>query len=149
MEKTVKCSELGTSGFTYTNTDLHRWCGELVKKVRAVFKDERPIARICAYRVVDVGVEDFEALACDFYSEEHEERRVSVTLQAVGCYDFSTEDACVQDMTEAVHAVGLMTQALKPEIRIGRGQNEVNESVLAVPLGEGHTNGRIDLWKEA
>lgn len=43
---------------------------------------------------------------------------------------------------------GLITKALDAKVIIGLGRNEVNPDVLAKPLGEGHSNGEINLWKQ-
>ncbi|HIF0756558.1 TPA: hypothetical protein ACXYP6_005050 [Escherichia coli] len=54
----------------------------------------------------------------------------------------------VFDMAEALHLAGLITKALDAKVIIGLGRNEVNPDVLAKPLGEGHSNGEINLWKQ-
>ncbi|NPE55899.1 hypothetical protein HLB25_10295 [Dickeya dadantii] len=136
-------SRLDPSGFTETNKDLHDCAGAIVKKAKEIFKSEPVIAQVWSYRW-----DGYSMISCDLFSQD---RTVGmpVTISAVGRQMFKVlDEPDVFDMAEAVHLAGLITKALDAKVIVGLGRNEVNPDVLAKPLGEGHSNGEINLWKE-
>lgn len=139
----LKQSRLEPSGFTETNAALHACAGHIVAKVKASFAGAPVKAQLWAYRW-----HDCEVLSCDLLSEDAA-NAIPVTITAAGRQMLDVPDEPeVFDMTEAVHLAGLIIQALDATVTVGRTANEVNEAVLPAPLAAGHTNGRINLWRD-
>ena len=146
MPNELETSDLSASGFTRTRSDLHAWAKAVVEQAR-IFKDHSTVeAKVWAYRE-----QGCEHLSADLYLKDRREPSFPITICADGGYYFpaivgGAAEADVPDMVEAMHLVGIITQALGATVSVGRGANEVNTDVLAAPLGENHTNGPIDLW---
>lgn len=138
----LKTSHLDPSGFTKTNNELHDCAGKIVRYAKEKFKKERVIARVWAYRF-----EGCNMMACDLFTQDRSVT-MPVTISAVERQMLDDLDEPeVFDIAEAIHLVGLITQALDAKVIVGLGRNETNHQVLALPLGEGHTNGAINLWQ--
>jgi hypothetical protein len=133
------------SGFTTTNTELHTWAGKLVSKIKEKFNENEISAFIAAYRE-----QEREHLSCDLINIE-KNISMPITICADGEYylplDTDMSEADVHDMTEALHLVGLITQAINAKVIVGRLVNETNEDVLVTPLIENQTNAHINIWK--
>ncbi|EKN4845613.1 hypothetical protein [Yersinia sp. 2105 StPb PI] len=139
----LKISRLDPSGFTETNKALHDCAGAVVKKAKELFKSEPVMAQVWSYRWGG-----YDMISCDLYSQD---RTVSmpVTISAVERQMLEyLDEPEVFDMAEAVHLAGLITKALDAKVIVGLWRNEVNPDVLTKPLGEGYSNGEINLWKQ-
>ncbi|MCL6336287.1 hypothetical protein EXT65_21065 [Pectobacterium carotovorum subsp. carotovorum] len=140
----IKLSHLEPSGFTETNKELHDCAGKIVKKAKEKFKDEPVITKVWAYRFGG-----YNMISCDLFTQDRSVT-MPVTISAVERQMLDDlDEPDVFDMAEAVHLVGLITQALDATVIVGLGRNEINPHVLAQPLGEGHTNGAINLWRQS
>jgi len=139
-------SDLSASGFTHTNTDLHIWAGKIVEEAKNYFSDEKIELSIWSYIE-----QKYEHMSCDIRSTNNKDKYITITICAGGEYRLGEVsrggDIEVHTMTEALHVCGIISQALECPISVGLGGNEVNKEVLEKPLGEAHTNGRINLWK--
>jgi len=140
----MRCrSELPPSGFTVTNTKLHKAAGRIVEQARHHFGDSSLKACVWAYRH-----DDCLMLSCDLFAEGDEKKSMPVTITASEELELSSWDEPeVYDMAEAVHLAGLITKALDAKVIIGRGSNETNPAVLIKPLEDKQTNGEIYLWQ--
>jgi hypothetical protein len=148
-----KQSRLEPSGFTETSAALHECAGRIVAMAKAYFAGAPVEAHLWAYRW-----QDCEILSCDLLSE-NAANAIPLTITAAGrqmLYWMDMPDVPeeskeleVFDMTEAAHLAGLIIQALDATVTVGRTNNEVNEAVLPAPLPAGHTNGRINLWRDS
>lgn len=139
-----KTSRLEPSGFTETNKALHEFAGKLVKEAKEIFKLEPVMAKVWSYRYGG-----YSMISCDLFSVGHK-INMPITISAVNQQMLECQDEPdVFDMAEAIHLVGIITQALDAKISIGLGRNEVSPLVLESPLKENHTNGKINLWKNS
>lgn len=136
-------SKQPASGFTETNTELHKCAGAIVKHAKNF--TGQPTAYIWAYRE-----QGREFLSCDICFDNN--KWIPITICAEGEYSFHysntiCDEPDVSDMAEAIHLAGIITSALDAKIILGRHQNEVNHDVLQRPLESGETNGCINLWR--
>ncbi|HBW0966177.1 TPA: hypothetical protein MEE01_005646 [Klebsiella pneumoniae] len=142
QKELLKISLIDPSGFTETNKELHGCAGKIVKRAKEVFKSEPVAAEVWSYRWGGYNI-----ISCDLCSLD-QKISMPITISAVErqMLEYFDEPE-VFDMAEALHLVGIVTQALGANIKIGLGGNEVNPDVLSSPLKEGATNGRIHLWE--
>jgi hypothetical protein len=142
QKEALKMSRLDPSGFTETNKDLHVCAEKIVKRAKEIFKAEPVMAHVWSYRWGG-----YNMISCDLSSLD-QKISMPITISAVERQMLEYfDEPDVFDMAEALHIVGIVTQALDAKIKIGLGRNEVNPAVLSSPLKEGETNGRIYLWK--
>lgn len=140
-ENESSLSELPPSGFTFTNSELHKAAKVIIGKAREFFGSTPVSAHLWAYR----RSED-EYLSCDFFVPDNLKLTMPITISIADEADFEVwDEPIVVDMTEAIHLSGLLISALNAHVFVGRHDNEINESLLAAPLKEGETNGSIDL----
>ncbi|EHA1126437.1 hypothetical protein FG475_15055 [Vibrio navarrensis] len=134
-------SDLPPSGSTFTNSALHKTAKAIIGKARELFGSTPVSVHLWAYR----RSED-EYLSCDFFVTDNLKLTMPITISIADEADFEVwDEPIVVDMTEAIHLSGLLISALNAHVFVGRHDNEINESLLAVPLNEGETNGSIDL----
>ena len=134
-------SDLGVSGFTKTNNDLHIFAGKAVAKAKETFHNKPIHCSLWACRH-----DGYEMLSCDLFSDDGAlEMPMTILAENEQNLTFINEP-CVHDMVEALHLASLIIGGLDPKIQIGRHSNETNESLLARPLKENETNGNINLW---
>ncbi|MGX9517243.1 hypothetical protein ACWX0P_00080 [Vibrio mediterranei] len=135
-------SELGPTGFTYTNDNLHAFAGQVVAKAKDMFQAHPIYCRLWAFRH-----DEYEMLSCDLFCDD-DSLHMPITITACQHQQLHhLDEPDVQDMTEALHLASLIICALEAQIEIGRHHNEINEHVLARPLKGKETNGDIYLWK--
>lgn len=133
-------SDLSASGFTNTSPMSYAWCRYHIDKIREKFGSDIELALKChlwSYRHGDTGCFSF-----DIYKDDE---CYTMTLESIGAVGDCVEnsDYGVFDLVEALHIVGIFKEALNLEIEIGRRDNEVNAQLLAKPLTEKETNGRL------
>ena len=134
---TVTC-DLPPSGFTRTITAAHEWAGTVAKAARQHLSGAINV-HLWAYRHGQ-----HQTLSCDLFDSSG--GVYCVGLHAAGQYALHAAnpqdaEALVPDLVDATHIAGIIIRALEAEVTVGRYVNEVNEAVLAQPLGPGHTNG--------
>lgn len=134
---TVTC-DLPPSGFTRTITEVHEWTSGVVTAARKHLSGAVSV-HLWAYRY---GLN--QTLSCDLFDSSG--GVYCVGLHAVGQYALTPAnphdaEAMVPDLVDATHIAGIIIRALDAVVSVGRYVNEVNEAVLAQPLGPGHTNG--------
>lgn len=140
-------SILSANGFTVTADEVHAWVGRLVAHVRDSFRDASSIeARVWGYRHHGINY-----LSCDLWSGEDS---LPVTICVDGRLELpalrgGAAEADAPDLAEALHWVGMLTQALNAKVVIGLTENETNPRVLGTPLQVGQTNGPLNLWRDA
>jgi len=148
MDESKNRSNLSVTSITDTYLPLHQWAETVVTLACNMFNKQPISANVWPYR--DRGA---SILSCVLFNE-NQNIRLPICIEANGKYNFpELGDALVEvdvpDMAEALHLVGIITQALNSEVKIGRGDNEVNKSVLAEPLPENQPYGQINLWKQS
>jgi len=134
---------LPASGFTRTHEAVHEWVGEVVRYARTEFAGEAIKACIWAYRE-----QGCQYLSCDLGSVSSD-KSFPITLAAEGEHYFAdvcggAAEADLYDLPEALHVAGLICRALDAQVSVALVANEVNEKILARPLGPGETNGAIN-----
>lgn len=135
-------SDLGPSGFTETNDELHTFAGKVVAKAKETFQQKPILCRLWGFRH-----DGYEMLSCDLFSDDNS-LRMPFTITA--CHEQNLEDLDepdVYDMVEALHLASLIIHGLDAHIKTGCHNNEINERLLARPLKGNETNGKINLWK--
>lgn len=130
--------DLPPSGFTRTITEVHEWASAVAIAARQHLSGAISV-HLWAYRHGQ-----HQTLSCDLFDSSG--GVYCVGLHAVGQYDLTAAhpqdaEALVPDLVDAMHIAGIIIRALDAEVTVGRYINEVNEEVLAQPLGPGHTNG--------
>ena len=136
----LRC-RLPASGLTYTPAEIHEWARHVASLARESLTGNIT-AHVSPYRHGD-----HEHLSCDLQDEMSE--YYPITLITGAAHDFSTSpmgtDACVPDMSEAMHMAGMVIELLNARVSLGRYHNETNPEVLARPLKPGQTNGAMAL----
>lgn len=138
----LKHSGLSKSG-TDTTSLLHIVAGKVVVKIREKLGVDNLKANVWPFRE-----QGFEHLACDVKNGVD---IYSITICAAGKTSIQpvrekSLELELFDMAEALHFAGIVTTALSSSIELGSQANEVNQELLSEPLGEGKTNGKLDLW---
>lgn len=133
----VTC-DLPPSGFTRTITEVHEWADAVVTAARKHLSGPVSV-HLWAYRH---GLH--QTLSCDLF--DNFGGVYCVGLHAADQYVLTAAhpqdaEAMVPDLVDATHIAGIIIRALDAAVSVGRYVNEVNEAVLAQPLGPGHTNG--------
>lgn len=135
----MRSSQLSSSGFTNTNPIIYNWCEHHVGIIRNQFGDNLSnlSANLWSYRY-----DGFEAFSFDIFQGK---QFYTMTLMATGSLDknLDNSDYDVVDLSEALHIVGIIAEALKLQVKIGRRENETNRSLLSEPLTGNQTNGRL------
>ena len=136
-----KLSDLPISGFTFTNAELHKAAKFIISKAREFFGTKPVSVHLWAYRR-----SDDQYLSCDFFVPNNLKLTMPITISIADEANFEVwDEPVVGDMTEAIHLSGLLISALNAHIFVGRHKNETNKSLLAAPLKEGDSSGKIDL----
>lgn len=141
----LKTSEIGPSGRTFTNSELHDCAAKIVQDAKRLFDVEPVIAHVWSYR--DGG---YEHLSCNLFSADQRlVMPITIFVSGQQLLDLEYVDKPqVFDMTEALHLAGLITAALNAKLILSRWCNETNPDVIAKPLEQGKINGKINLWKQ-
>lgn len=136
MTRQSSC-RLSASGFTHTLDGVYDWAKVVVAAAKK--KLNGPITlTLWAYRHGG-----HEYLAADFYTKANESYCLSFVVHHP--HDFDLEQPGVPDMTEALHMVGIVAEALEATIEIGCRQNETNKYCTPAPWQPGQTNARLVL----
>ncbi|MBN3744817.1 hypothetical protein G3N96_05120 [Burkholderia sp. Se-20373] len=131
---------LPASGLTDTPASVLVWADKVVLAAKRKLNGFEPRIRVWAYRHNGA-----DYLAADI-SDEHESSAGHPITFVIGDDlepSLNLEEPSVPDMADALHLVGIVAAGLKAGVTIGCRGNEVNEAVLARPLGEGETNGAM------
>lgn len=140
---TIEINTLTASGFTYTSTDFLDLAEALVNQAKINFKgkNEKIEAHVWAY--IEQG---YECLSCDLFTHGDVKLTMPIIITAAEEYDFSViDEPDVKNMVEALHLTRLIVSALKATVRVGKHQNETNDSLFNKPFEKGQTNAAIDL----
>lgn len=130
---------LPASGFTETLNEVYEWAKNTVIKAKAAMPDGGITVVVWAYRE-----QNSEWLSVDFYDEK--DRDYCMTFLIGEPHTFEMSEPYVPDMTEALHMVGIVIEALGAKVKIGRRCNEVNKYCTPEEKWEeGQTNAHLSL----
>lgn len=143
--KVLDVCRLPASGFTDTLNGVYDWATKVVAKVRSDLGVGPVRVSVWAYRE-----QERQWLAADFHADDFGLARSYPMTFVVGeTHDFDLEEPNVPDMTEALHMVGILCEALGATIEIGRRCNEVNRYCTPEAWGPGQTNARLVILVKA
>ena len=145
-------SDLSVNGFIFTATALHQWCKTEVDRLKRHLdlSQDNIKARLYSYRR---GGDNH--LALDLYQADTLATCVTFCAFGYNAYQYEAKaanskynDIEIIDMAEAMHAVGIILQALDIKVVVvGKTDNEMNEALFAYPVRWRESNGCLDLWQ--
>lgn len=138
MAKKLETCRLPAGGFTETLTGVYDWAKAVVAKAKECLGEAPVKVLVWAYRH-----QSWELLAVDFHTDDG--RDYSMTFMIGDRHDFELSEPSVPDMTEALHMVGILCEALGATIQIGRRGNEVNPYCTPEQWQPGQTSGQLAL----
>lgn len=130
--------DLRASGFTKTTNGVYDWAAAVVAKVKEKLPEGRLNAAVWAYRE-----KGYEWLAVCFHCDDEDTNDLGFTIGED--HSFHLVEPGVPDMTEALHMVGILCEALGAKIQIGRRCNELNQYCTPGKWRPGQTNGQLVL----
>jgi hypothetical protein len=136
--QSTEICDLPASGFTRTTNDVYDWAKAVVTKVKEKLPEGQINAAVWAYRE-----QGYEWLAVCFHRDDDDTYDLGFTIGED--HSFHLVEPGVPDMTEALHMVGILCEALAAKIQIGRRCNEVNPYCTQEEWRPGQTNGQLVL----
>ncbi len=132
---------LSSSGFTFTNNEVYDWLKKIVKKIKAEIGEKNLKAYSRGYRV---GSASQEFLTFDIVNEKDEIYPLAFCPVARK-YGYQLDDVIdVPDLIEAWHMIGMLTQALNIEVKVGVTANEINQYCTDQWTKENQTNAPMN-----
>lgn len=133
---------LPPSGFTFTKNEVYDWLRNIVRKIKSEIGDDHLVAYCWAYRV---GDDNQELLAFDIGNDKDEIFPLAFCPVAQK-HGYQLGDVVdVPDLIDAWHMIGMLTQAMNIDVRIGVTGNELNEYCTDKWVHKNQTNARMKL----